>query len=222
MGLLVLGYGRVQGDRRAAAAAGRLDADRLLFSGGAPDLGAVSTADAATQTAAMGPEPDGLPQAAVAAQTRKEILVHVAGAVVTPGVYHLEQGARVQDAIAAAGGALLSGLPDTLNLAARIEDGDKIYVPDRAAEPPTAVANLATVLPVQSVSAEVSARPRRVQINTASAKELDGLPGITPTTAKAIVEYRTSHGPFKTLEELDAVKGIGPATIEKIRGQIEL
>lgn len=148
------------------------------------------------------------------------VMVHVAGAVMRPGVYRLEQGSRVSDALEAAGGALPEGVPDTLNLASHLSDGDKVFVPDRREGPGVPAAQAATKVPVQSESASGSGR--KVRLNSAKERELDGLPGITPTTAKAIVAYRNQKGPFKRVEDLDNVSGIGPATIEKIRGHVEL
>lgn len=159
------------------------------------------------------------------------LTVHVTGAVAIPGVYHLEAGARIDDLIKAAGGAVPGGLPDSLNLAARLHDGDKVYVPTaaelRTADPAPAPAPLkappvaqgATKMPVQAESAASTpgANAGKVNVNTASASELAAVTGIGPSLAKAIIDYRAKHGPFKKFEELDGVSGIGPKTLEKLR-----
>lgn len=130
-----------------------------------------------------------------------ELKVHVSGAVAAPGVYTLSPGDRVEDALAYAGGALPEADVEGLNLAQRVRDQDRIYVPRRGED-----------LPIVTSNAD-----SRVDINTATLEELDTLPQIGPSLAQAIVAYRESNGPFETVEELLLVKGIGPATLEKLR-----
>ncbi|MFZ5816365.1 MAG: helix-hairpin-helix domain-containing protein [Bacillota bacterium] len=154
---------------------------------------------------------------------KQQIQVHVEGAVQRPGVYTLEEGARVHEAIAAAGGALPEGVPGALNLAARVTDGAKIYVHTRAelqpaAQPPPE-AREATYKPVKASEPPSTVEAQRlvVNLNTATAAELERVPGIGPATARAIVQHRTKHGPFRRVEDLTAVSGIGPKTLKRLR-----
>ncbi|MBI3359814.1 MAG: helix-hairpin-helix domain-containing protein, partial [Chloroflexi bacterium] len=122
------------------------------------------------------------------------------------------------DAIAAAGGATADGNTGRLNLAAPLADGQQIVVPSNsqpASAPPSTSSN-------QSPTSNLStpSPSDKININTASAEELEALPQIGPATAAKIVDYRTAHGPFKTIEEITNVKGIGPATFEKIKALI--
>jgi competence protein ComEA len=137
------------------------------------------------------------------------LIVHVAGAVARPGVYELDEGARVHDAIAAAGGPVRRADPDSLNLAAAVADGERIYVPRRGESVPVAVED-----PSEDPGA-ASAGP--IDLNHATVEELDVLPGVGPATAAAIVDHREQNGPFATVDDLEDVRGIGPAKLEAIR-----
>lgn len=135
------------------------------------------------------------------------LVVHVAGAVAKPGVIRLPQGSRVGDAIAAAGGATGDADANRLNLALVVEDGQKIHVPQRG----------------ESVAAEPGASGAggagtggKINLNTADAAELDTLPKVGPVLAQRIVDWRKEHGPFKTVDELDAVDGVGPKMLEAL------
>jgi len=139
------------------------------------------------------------------------ILVHVAGAVAVPGVYELVPGARVEAAIQAAGGTVAGADPAALNLAAVVADGERVYVPVAGETPPPVAASDAT----GSTSA-----PGPIDLNRADAEQLDGLPGVGPATAQAIVDHRTRHGPFASVDDLEAVRGIGPAKLEAMRGLV--
>lgn len=150
------------------------------------------------------------------------IKVHVEGAVQNPGLYTLAEGARVHDAIVAAGGALPEGVPGALNLAAPLADGTKIYVYTReeletGCAPKAFGASYAPAQPGAPAGAGYGAASGLVSINTASAAELEALPGIGPATAQKIIEYRTLHGPFRSVDDLIHVSGIGPKTLEKLR-----
>ncbi len=132
--------------------------------------------------------------------TPSPLKVYITGAVLAPGVYELPVGSRVQDAVEAAGGFLPDAAREQVNLAALVEDGIQIHIPF-----------LTTTSRTQG---------GRVNINTATADELATLPGIGPTTAQRIVEYRLQHGFFRTIQDIQNVPGIGPTTFEKIRDYI--
>jgi competence protein ComEA len=139
------------------------------------------------------------------------VVVHVAGAVARPGVYELASGDRVHAALDAAGGSLPEAATDALNLAAPLADGERVYVPvvGESVPPPPDPA------PAGASSPPAPAGP--VDLNRATAAELDLLPGIGPATAQAIVDHRQANGPFASVDDLEAVRGIGPAKLEAIR-----
>ena len=149
-----------------------------------------------------------VPVAAASASPSPEvvILVDVAGWVRHPGVYEFEEGARVIDAIDAAGGARSGALLESLNLAAPLADGIQILVP-REGE---------TVAPPTSGGA-VAGVAGLINVNTAAATELEELPDVGEVIAQAIVDYRTENGPFASVDQLLDVSGIGDATLESIR-----
>jgi len=140
--------------------------------------------------------------------TTGEVVLDVAGAVVRPGVVRLAGAGRVTDAIAAAGGPAGDADLNQVNLAAKVGDGDRIYVPRRGEAPPPAPT---TAGPANGTTSGP------VDINSASPEELDALPGVGPATAKAIVQYRTQHGRFRTVDDLLSVPGIGPAKLGNIK-----
>jgi competence protein ComEA len=132
------------------------------------------------------------------------LMVHVSGAVRKPGVYVLKQGSRVFEAVEAAGGVLPDGDAHALNLAEPLYDGRKISVPFGS-------------------DAEMAANTEgdgRVNINTASAADLEKLPGIGPAKAAAIISYRGKNGPFNSVDQLCEVGGIGLKTVEALKDQI--
>lgn len=134
--------------------------------------------------------------------------IYVTGAVQNPqSRLSLPVGSRVEDAIAAAGGVLENADLDAVNLAQRLQDGDQIFVPTLPAEGETSEGN---ALPTPNA-------PRIVNINEATLEELDTLPGIGPTTAQAIIDYRAANGPFESIDELLEVQGIGEGTLDDIR-----
>jgi competence protein ComEA len=134
------------------------------------------------------------------------LLVDVAGWVRRPGVYEFAEGARVIDAIEAAGGARPGALLQSLSLAAPLVDGTQILVPKEGAAPPDGGSGVAS-----------GSVPGLVNVNTATNAELETLPGIGEVIAQAIVDHRTEHGPFATVDQLLDVSGIGDATLESIR-----
>jgi competence protein ComEA len=147
------------------------------------------------------------------------VVVDVAGAVTHPGVYELPSGSRTQAAILAAGGPVPDADLAALNLAAPLTDGQQVYVsvvgaPPRVAPPP------GPSPPGSAAGAAATAGP--VDINRATAEQLDALPGIGPATAQAIVEHREANGPFASVDQLEAVRGIGPAKLDAIRDLVTL
>jgi competence protein ComEA len=148
------------------------------------------------------------PTAEPATPTAATIDVYVSGAVHKPDVYTLPLNSIIKDAITAAGGATEDADLDRINLAAHLTDQMQVYVPHKgeAAPPPPGSAP--------------GAATEKININTASAEELDKLSGIGPAIAKAIIDYRTKNGPFKKIEDINNVKGIGDALFEKIKDQI--
>jgi competence protein ComEA len=145
--------------------------------------------------------------------TEKPLIVHITGAVPRPGVYALAQGSRVQDAISAAGGFLAEAEKTGINLARALEDGEQLDIPYmEGASPVILEGPAATEAPV--VSSEL------ININFASQAELELLPGIGPTTALKIIQYREQNGPFLATEDIINVPGIGPGTYERIKDLI--
>ncbi len=149
---------------------------------------------------------------AVATPTGPAIIVDVTGWVHQPGVYEFVPGDRVIDAVERAGGARKGADLSVLNLAAPLTDGTQVVVPKRGAAGSAAPAPAATGSDPSGGSL--------ININTASATELEGLSGIGEVLAAAIVDYRTDNGPFASVDDLESVSGIGPATLEEIRDQV--
>jgi competence protein ComEA len=158
--------------------------------------------------------PPGQPAPAEQPKEQRPVLlyIHVAGAVRRPGVYRLPEGARVFEAIEEAGGALESGHTDRINMAEQLADGQQIYVPARGEEPPPAPGSQAGG-PGGGQAAPVG----RININRASAAELERIPRIGPSLASAIIAYRKENGAFRSVDDLVRVPGIGNATLERIR-----
>jgi len=151
-------------------------------------------------------EPESTPQATA---TPRPLRVYVSGAVEQPDVYVLPPDSIVKDALLAAGGAADDADLDRINLASPVVDGQQVYVPRRGEENP----------PIQPPAAQ-PATGSKVNINTADVTTLETLPGIGPSLAQRIVDYRQTHGPFDQIEDIMEVSGIGPATLEKIRDSI--
>lgn len=148
--------------------------------------------------------------------TDEPIVVYVSGAVVRPGVYALPPGARVADAVEAAGGATAAADLIQLNLARRVHDEEQIHVPREG--DPTRVLPTTVTAPAGDPSA--GGGSSLVNINTAGLAELDALPGIGPGYAQRIIDYREANGPFRSVEEIQNVPGIGPSTFARIRDLI--
>jgi competence protein ComEA len=156
-----------------------------------------------------GAAPGGASQESASPSPTVTIIVDVAGEVAQPGVYEFNEGDRVIDAIERAGGQLPKADLSLLNLAAPLTDGTQILVPK--AGPPGVV--------VPGGGTEGSSGGL-ININSASATELETLSGIGEVLAATIVEYREQNGPFASVDDLIDVSGIGPATLEEIRDQV--
>jgi competence protein ComEA len=133
-----------------------------------------------------------------------QVVVHVVGAVRQPGLYRLDEGSRVADAVARAGGATRRADLAGVNLAAPLADGLQVVVPLRGA--------------AGDAGGSTSSGP--VHLNSATVEQLDALPGIGPATAQKIVDHRERHGAFTSVDDLDAVPGIGPSRLEQLRGLV--
>jgi competence protein ComEA len=174
-----------------------------------------TTSPSASAGSSDAPGPASSPAAAT---TIAVLVVHVAGQVARPGVYQLPAGARVDDAVAAAGGALATADLDVVNLAAHVADGDRVFVPAVGETVPGVVGPSGASTGSASGSGTGAAGP--VDLNAATAEQLDALPGIGPATAAAIVEHRERVGPFVTVDDLLDVPGIGPAKLDALRGLV--
>lgn len=146
--------------------------------------------------------------------TATQVYVHVAGQVADPGLYQLDDGARVAAAIEAAGGAVGQADLSRVNLAAHVSDGQQIYVP-ATGEPARPGA-------AGEPGAGPAAEQTVVNVNTAPAATLETLPGIGPSRAQDLIRWRTENGPFESVEDLLQVPGIGPATLERLREQVRV
>ena len=147
----------------------------------------------------------------------EKIAIHMTGCVKNPGIIELEDGARMDDAIQLAGGLTEDADLTNVNLAYKVEDGQKIYIPS--------IHDIEEKEIIQENQEEIFGEENetgKVNINTAKQKELETLPGIGPTIALRIIEYREENGKFTNIEELKEVEGIGEAKWEQIKDFIEI
>lgn len=143
--------------------------------------------------------------------TQSKVFVHVVGAVHEPGVLELKADARVVDAIEAAGGVVDGAAVGAINLARRVVDGEQINVPTEA-----------SVNATSSAATNSGAPNSLLNINTADANALESLPGVGPALAARIIDWRTSNGSFRTVDDLDQVSGIGNKLLESIRSLVSV
>ena len=171
----------------------------------------------ATRPAASGPPAEeSLPRADAAGAGApvaepSVLVVQAAGAVRSPGVYHLPSGSRVTDVVAAAGGPTADADADQLALAARLSDGQRVYVPRRG-----------ELLPPPDAGSPQPGPAPPLDLNAATAEQLDALPGIGPSLAQAIVEWRQEHGRFRDVNQLLQVRGIGQAKFDALRKRVRV
>lgn len=135
--------------------------------------------------------------------------VHISGAVRNPGLYAVNEGDRLADVIEAAGGATEDADLEAVNLAVRVKDQDHWHIPR--------LGETAHTTPTEGSSA-----PGKINLNTASADQLERLPGIWEVKAQSIIRYRETNGPFSSVDELLNVSGIGAATLDAIRDLVEV
>ncbi|MGH2769722.1 MAG: helix-hairpin-helix domain-containing protein [Actinomycetota bacterium] len=143
------------------------------------------------------------------------LVVHVAGMVASPGVYELAPGSRVTDALAVAGGALPGADLEVLNLAAPVSDGERIFI----SRPGQASSSDPRAPPA---GAPGGRPPGKLNLNTASAAELDGLPGVGPVLARRILDFRQKKGRFASIRQLREVQGLGPKKYEAIKDLVTI
>jgi competence protein ComEA len=153
--------------------------------------------------------------------TSPDVMVYVCGAVNSPGVVRLPAGARVTDALEIAGGPTGKAELAAVNLAAPVTDGQQIVVPEKGAAGAVAAAPASgSTSGGLGTAAAASGPAALVNINTASLEELDALDGVGPSTAQKIVDYRTANGGFKTIDEIKEVPGIGDAKFAAMQDSI--
>ena len=160
------------------------------------------------------------------AEIEEKIVVHITGAVKKEGVIYLKKGARIVDAIKEAGGETKEADLSQVNLAYELQDGQKIYIPNKnekvsqyiiSTNGETIDSNGANT---GNESTSTSKEGAKVNINTATQNELDGLPGIGPALAQRIIDFREENGNFKSIEDIQNVKGIGDSKFDEIRDKI--
>ncbi|GAA1867990.1 ComEA family DNA-binding protein [Myceligenerans crystallogenes] len=241
-GVVVLGPGlRGDGEVRALGPAADAAPADGGGAGGAVAPGTEMPEGAGSSEEAEAGSPEGAwagsPEPVASAGTGAGVVAHVVGAVREPGLVELPAGARIADAVDAAGGATQDADLSGVNLARSVTDGEQIYVPEPGevpvAAPPGgagtgsggsggggAVGGASAVGGVGGTAGAVGTPGATVDVNSADATALETLPGIGPSLASAIVEWRTAHGPFASVDELEDVPGIGPSVLEQVRPSV--
>jgi competence protein ComEA len=148
-----------------------------------------------------------VPSVGEVADTEAPVVVSVVGLVARPGLVTLPPGSRVADAVKAAGGLLPEADPAMINLAALVTDGQQIAV---------GVPGAAAAATGSGGAGGASVAGSKLDLNAATVADLDGLPGIGPVLAQRIVDFRTTQGPFRSVDDLDDVPGIGPAVFGEL------
>lgn len=195
----------------ASASDENIDQGSLPATGAADEKAAAASVTSAPSAAP--PEDTALPEASL-------LCVHVDGAVKSPGVFYLEAGSRIIDAIDAAGGFTKKASTAAVNLAQSLEDGQQVFIPtqDEAAPPtPSAPPSGGSTGSSSAGSSSSTSASGLVNINQASAEELVTLSGIGEATAAKIIADREANGPFQTIEDIKRVSGIGDKKFEALR-----
>lgn len=150
-------------------------------------------------------------------ENKETIVVHVSGAVNKEGIVELEENSRIADAIEKSGGLKDDANMNEVNLAYKLEDGMKIYIPGNKDQEAQERGNISSVVESNVTNKKANSK---VNINTAPQEELDSLPGIGPSTALKIINYRKEHGKFSKIEELKNVSGIGDSKFNQLKDLI--
>lgn len=213
-------------DGPAASRAGPTHPDRMAMRDG-PGLGSHSGPVSGVESGAHGARIDRSTAAAAGAAEADVVVVHIAGAVQMPGVVRLPVGSRVHEAVEAAGGAAPEAELSAVNLAAQVQDGQQFHIPtiEEVASgnypvPSALAASVSGAAPESGSATGADPDPVPVNINTAAAEELSKLPGVGPVLSQRILEWRSAHGAFTSLDQLDAVAGIGPKMLQSLRGLV--
>jgi competence protein ComEA len=183
---------------------------------------AASSGDSAATSSAPASSPDGESSAVTVGEASGgDATVHVVGEVQRPGVYRLRLGLRVQDAIKRAGGAKPGADLEAINLAAKLTDAQQVVVPEKAAKAAAGTGAVGGVDAAAAGAAGGTTTPGPpINLNSATAEQLDTLDGVGPATAQKILEYRAQHGGFGSVEDLANVSGIGPKRLEALRARV--
>lgn len=162
------------------------------------------------------------PPPAVKTEKEEHWVLYVTGAVRRPGVYRLPPGSRVYELVEQAGGMTADAAPEAFNMAAPLGDGMHIHVPERTelVQPSGEGAQVNPSSRGSLAYADPSPEDDRIDINRADAQTLERLPGVGPKTAEEIIRYRNEEGPFRCVEDLLGVRGIGPAKLEALRERV--
>lgn len=176
------------------------------------------------QTVEQVVDTDGSLAETVVFEETKQLAVHVCGAVRLPGVYELEEGSRVMDAVLAAGGFADDADEEYVNLATVLADGDKVRIPTEQEVTAMSMENGSMndngVISSKDLENTGESAQDKININTADAEELCSLPGIGQTRAESILAYRNTHGAFSKIEDIMQVSGIKESSFQKIKDKI--
>jgi competence protein ComEA len=185
---------------------------------GLPSMSSTGTASSAS---AIPTVTSTTPSSASSTTVASEWMVQVSGAVARAGVYRIAANARVGDAIELAGGLADDADVDAVNMAQRVSDAQYIYVPrhGQTSLPPAVTSSAASGSASSPSDGSVN---EVVDVNHATTAQLEALPGVGPATAAAIADYRAQHGPFRSIDDLGKVKGIGQAKLEQLRPHVRV